>query len=248
MQEQLFNLYISFFRSAAVPAALDSRLSCPLLLSVGPRWEGAARRLLVVGQETHGWDWKSGDYYPWPHPPLKTLADFKAYDGGIQALMNGYPAFAFSKYQPANFNSPFWRAFRLFVEGISDEGDADALWTNLFRCDLDGSSVKDTASPIEFKDILKFQQGLLTREIAVLQPTAVLFLTGPNYDRALTDEFSGITIHPALGHSARELAQLGHPSLPTASYRTYHPNYLARDSGRWSWLNELISYIKPVAP
>jgi hypothetical protein len=119
VQEHLSSLYRQFFRSAAISDTLAARLSCPLLLAVGRRWQSAERRVLFVGQETFGWDWKHGDYYAWPHPPLATLADFRRYDRGVEALVNGYSAFKFSRHQPRNLNGPFWRAFQLLLEGIS---------------------------------------------------------------------------------------------------------------------------------
>lgn len=241
--EPLLDLYDSFFKTASTPAELTSRLSCPLLLSVGSGWHQAIRRLLVVGKETFGWDWTPGDYYPWPHPPLTTLADFNGYPNAVRALVDGYASFAFSKHQSANFNGPFWRAFRQLHEEINEGHKADILWTNLFRCDLEGGSVIDRATPAELNNILAFQHGLLSREIRILSPTAVVFFTGPNYDLALRAEFPDIVFAPVSGHVERQFCQIAHPDLPTPSFRFYHPNYLARNHNRWLWLREVASYI-----
>ena len=56
IQQQLIELYETFFAKATPPNSLAVQLSCPLLLHIGPHWEHATRRLLIVGQETLS-DW-----------------------------------------------------------------------------------------------------------------------------------------------------------------------------------------------
>jgi len=200
---------------------------------------GNRRRIAYCssGQETFGWDWKPGDYYAWPHPPLATLAEFQRYNLAIEALVDVYSAFHFARHQPKTFNSPFWRAFRLLLESIGHNAPTDILWTNLFRCDLDGSVINGS-TPEELREILSFQRGLLTSEVRVLKPTAVLFFTGPDYDVALRDEFADVTTEPVMGRAEREFARLRHPQLPGVAVRTYHPAYLMR-TGRWAWLDDI---------
>jgi hypothetical protein len=238
MQHELSSLYRGFFASAKISDALASRLSCPLLLAVGS-WPTAARRVLFVGQETLGWDWKAGCYYPWPHPPLVTLVDFKAYDGAVDALVEAYSVFAFSQHQPRNFNGPFWRAFHLLRGAINGDGNAAMLWTNLFRCDVGGGSVLRGCNPAELRELMAFQRGLLTSEIRVLQPTAILFFTGPSYDFELRSEFPDAALSAAPGRRERQFAQIRHSELPSVAIRTYHPSYLRRKRERWSWLQDI---------
>lgn len=238
MPHDLSSLYRDFFKSAAISDSLASRLSCPLLLSAGPRWHEASRRVLFVGQETRGWDWAPGSYYPWPHPPLKTLADFRRYADAVRALVDGYAAFAFSRYQPANRNGPFWRAFHLLFESVNRDGCADMLWTNLFRCDVQGGSVL-SCSAGELQELMAFQRGLLTREIRLLAPTAVLFFTGHGYDFELQAEFVGAVTSTVAGRAELQFARITHPALPAMTVRTYHPSYLRRSPERWSWLEDL---------
>jgi hypothetical protein len=238
MQQELSALYRAFFDSAKIPDALASRLSCPLLLAVGS-WPAAARRVLFVGQETLGWAWNAGWYYPWRHPRLATLADFKAYNDAVEALVEGYSAFAFSRHQPRNLNGAFWRAFHLLNGVINADGTAAMLWTNIFRCDVAGGSVLRGCSPPELRDLMAFQRGLLTSEIRVLNPTAVLFFTGPDYDFELLSEFRNAALVPVPGRTERQFARIRHPDLPSMVIRTYHPSYLRREPERWAWLEEI---------
>jgi hypothetical protein len=244
-QAALQSLYSGFLARASVPPGLASRLSCPLLLSIGTTWSISEQRLLLIGQETRGWAFRSGDYYDWPHPPLASLADFQSYDHAVLALAHAYAEFDFAKRQPANYRSPFWRAFRLFRERATSNLIGEVLWSNLFRCSLDGSSVINTATSAERQDILAFQQGLLGREIAVLGPTAVLFVTGPSYDFAIDSEFPGATWARVPSYDPRHVSRVVHHALPDRTFRTYHPNYLARSRERWQWLSTLSSEVFP---
>lgn len=89
-QEALNSLYSGFLARASVPPALASRLSCPLLLFMGPTWPISEQRLLLIGQETLDWNFRSGEYYDWPHPPLASLAHCQSYDHAVPALVHGY--------------------------------------------------------------------------------------------------------------------------------------------------------------
>ena len=234
MQDQLSAEYRSFFESAVPPQGLEKRLSNPLLISIGPRWMACTPRVLFVGQETLRWS-------------ECKLADFVASGYPIQKAIDQYENFGFAKCSHRNRNSPFWRAFRLLREQINQDGKGDILWTNLFKCDLDGGAVvKKSTSKEALAEILKFQHGLLTKEVLVLRPTAVLFFTGPRYDCALRSEFIDARLRPVDGHREQELVRIDHPKLPPATFRTYHPNYLNFSKERWSWLcdiaRKLISY------
>jgi hypothetical protein len=80
----------------------------------------------------------------------------------------------------------------------------------------------------------------LTEEIRILQPTAVVFFSGPNYDEALRDEFPGLQFAGVDERRyARRFAKVIHNSLPDRSFRSYHPGYLVRNEERWSWVEEI---------
>lgn len=82
-------------------------------------------------------------------------------------------------------------------------------------------------------------------EISHLQPTVVLFLSGPNYDdelrRIYSDaQFEAINKRRCVRHLARVKAD----GLPSNSIRTYHPNYLFR-IGFNEYLNEILKALEP---
>lgn len=112
MQHQLNAIYEHFKQSVELPAELVSRLTPPLLLNVPNLWAEADKRLLVVGQETLGWGFKSGGYYAWPYPAINMFSAFQSCPAGVQALTQGYSEFELARHQRENINSPFWRAYR----------------------------------------------------------------------------------------------------------------------------------------
>jgi hypothetical protein len=97
------------------------------------------------------------------------------------------------------------------------------------------------ATAAELQSILNWQRGCLAKELEITNPTAVLFFTGPNYDQIILDEFPGARFEGMGGRPIRQFAQVCHDSLPVASFRTYHPGYLAR--GKWSWIDELANKV-----
>jgi hypothetical protein len=144
--------------------------------------------------------------------------------------------------------TPFTRAFNLFKSALDHEGADGVVSTNLVRCAFydrnrptERSLLK--ASLDEQRQVLDWQRGCLTEEVKALDPTAVVFLTGPYYDKYVREEFSGVEFEPFGDYDLRQRARVHHRSLPqTGSFRTYHPGALSRMK-RWSWLDELVHQV-----
>lgn len=252
--QELSSLYGKFKNEVKIPQDLQGRLSPPLLLYPSDRWNEATVRVLIVGQETLGWGFTAGEYYDWPYQSILSFADFLAVDNSVEAMIHGYKAFEFARYQPENYNSPFWGAYRQIRRNFDDEVDGintAVLWTNLFRMSLDGGSVINNGKEEEIKCIQSATRGILSSEIDNLKPNIVIFFTGPNYNKALYSEFEGIilkkfneldqyqaflTEYPFLFDESRT-AWIEHPSLPEISIRTYHPGFSAR--GYWQLIDAI---------
>lgn len=243
MQEELDSTYRRFKAAVQLPDTLLSRLSPPLLLYVPRRWMESGQRILIVGQETLGWDFEAGDYYPWPYPPIRNFQDFLDIDKSVEAMIHGYRQFEFALHQPQNYGSPFWRAYRQIRVSVGDNADGfetSVLWTNLFRTSLDGGSVVGNGSPTEIELIRSSGADLLKAEIKILQPTSVIFFTGPNYNKHLYAQFPGYRLIDFCEHDVDRTSGFEHPALPS-SWRTYHPGYLAR--GHWSIVDQIVSAV-----
>lgn len=208
MNTQLCALYGDLLPSLAEAIKGLDGVSKPLLMEVPEEYGQAAFRLMIVGQQTRYWG--------------KTC-------GTVDELMEFYRNFELGRTQR---RSQFWQAARRLYHDLNPGApEGGFLWSNLVKVDqymgrIRHPGVEDAVGRV----------GLLQGEIAITDPQAVIFFTGPSFDGCLTSSFPGVTFEPA----ADNLLQLRHPALPIHSYRTYHPRYLRR-SGRWKVLTEIVS-------
>lgn len=63
---------------------------------------------------------------------------------------------------------------------------------------------------------------ILHKEIAILKPDVVIFLTGDKLDKYLTHLFEGLII----SNISKDLRKASHPLLPAKTYITHHPKRL----------------------
>lgn len=239
LQAKLNEAYEKLHETRVFTEKQAGEMSPPLLLQVSDHWAASQRRLLVIGQETKGWEWLPDENPGWPHPPLATFADFLALQNACTVLVEGHRTFEFSLHQPANYNGYTWRAYRQMRAALGEEVDGfetGALLTNLFRMDLGGESVL-SAEAEHLSNLADISAALLLQEIEILKPTDVVFLTGPNYEPWLTKAFHGVELVPFKGYDPGRTAQLKHPKLPQRTWRTYHPGYLSR--GNWQIMNDI---------
>ena len=81
----------------------------------------------------------------------------------------------------------------------------------------------------EISALRRIQTGLLRREIAILKPDIVVFVSGPRYDGTIKSEFPDMEVSPLsrkLPVMAAGVVRAG--GLPARTVRTYHPEYLQR--------------------
>lgn len=241
VQKTLNTLYEKFKCEVSLPVDLAARASPPLLLSVSDTWVDAQRRVLVVGQETLGWEWYPGNYYPNLQAPIENFADFQKTHNGVEALTAGYRDFEFARKQSENYNSPFWRAYRSIRTALGEEVDGPdtaVLWTNLFRMSVDNGSVYENANAEEALFLREASSELLLAEIEALAPTSIIFFTGPNYNTHLYAMLPGVELMGFEQYEMEKTSMLSHPKLPVLSFRTYHPAYLSR-SKQWGIIAEI---------
>ncbi|MDE2188025.1 MAG: hypothetical protein KGJ76_14990, partial [Betaproteobacteria bacterium] len=245
---ELNNLYANLKHKNLFNDDLCERLSAPLLLKIPDKWYASKKRVLVVGQETLGWEFKKNDdeycYYAWPYDDISNFSQFKMIDNSIQALVEGYQKFEFAKYQPKNHRSPFWRAYRqirTYTGEDSDGFNTSVLWTNLFRMSIDGGSVYKNGNPQEIESMVTLSGSVLRNEIQILNPSAIIFFIGPNYDEYLQSMLPGSDLITVKNHDSRALAKIKAAELPQESFRTYHPAYLQRktNDGYWRFIDEM---------
>jgi hypothetical protein len=216
------------------------QLSPPLLLHVTEDYCRAEIRVLLLGQETKGWEWNSKKrkcfpLYPhdWPFRDISSMQDFLSNEDSVEALCWSYREFNFAEYQPKSHRSPFWRAFREVQKWPS----VGVMWGNVARVDYMDKSILQAPEDIQ-KALVEQQRSLFAAELRILDPHICIFFTGPNYDDVITDTLLKCKRLPCNDFPERQLAKLVHPLLPAVSIRTYHPSYLSR-SKKWDYIEAI---------
>jgi hypothetical protein len=200
MRKNLLRLYESNHALLQeVPARFkDDDMAGPFLMSPNEIYTRQQKRLLVVGQETYGWDYHVDD---------------------LEKQMAVYESFNVGEHY---YSSPFWNVTRKMERAIG--GDLySCAWTNLSKYDLDGGRpygvYEEAISQLDF---------ILVDEIKIVEPSVCVFFTGPAFDYRLKNVFPDLTFNSVPGWSDRQLAYLTSKRMPCVAIRTYHPNYLRR--------------------
>jgi hypothetical protein len=156
MNNQLYYLYEKYW-SNLIKIRDNHQSSDPLLISAIPEYVSSVKKLMIIGQQTHGWE--VGE--------------------NIQQLMDGYNNFKVGK----NYNhksSPFWTTQYDLYERLNPTSEKYGfIWNNLLKVDLN----KNRSSQLE--EELGKEFPVLIEEIRILKPDVVVFFTGPNYDNRI---------------------------------------------------------------
>jgi len=238
-QSELSLLYTKWKETLQFSKEQAETLSPPLLLHITEGYWHAEKRILVLGKETFGWEWTSElrtKYPAYPHDwrfqDIESMQDFLSNEDAVDGLCWGYQAFDFAKYQPDTYRSPFWQAFR----EVQTWSNAAVMWGNVVRCDYECGSILHASDELR-KKLLEQQKSLFLEELAILEPHICLFFSGPDYDPLISGMLPKCEFLPCNDQEVGHLARLAHPVLPTASFRTYHPNYLRRK--KWDYIEAL---------
>ncbi|MCF4127686.1 hypothetical protein [Methylobacterium sp. SyP6R] len=204
-----------------------------MLIKIPTGWEAAEHKILWIGQETAGWSWEReqlrADGLGWEYPDIASLGDFAQYEEAVEALIYGYGEFNFAANHPVS-RGPFWRYFRWALETVEAHGPTSMVWTNVVRCSSNseqGYTLGAVPKAIGSAFLVR-QRGLLAAEIEVLRPTLTIFVSGPHYDVYVSNELPGCERVALAPFPIQQAARFTHPTLPSASFRTYHPGYLNR--------------------
>ena len=232
----LTQIYQDYRSGGEQIAELGDAFFAPILIDPPEGWAQAHHRIAIVGQETGEWNFSPENARQWGYEwkseqSILSLSDFLSNDDSVSLLQQGYSNFGFAKHNAQIRRSPFWRYFRQIKEMFErDDRSTSVLFTNLIRCSADTADGRSlwNISENDRTKILWWQNGLLTRELQSIAPTAVIFLTGPNYDVFLRSEFSDLSFNSFGDFDPRVLCELSCPALACPSFRTCHPGYLNR--------------------
>ena len=194
-------------------------LSLPILTHVFPEYYNTKYKILFVGRETYSWYGKMNE--------IEKL--------NINYLIDCYKKFEFAINYKGK-NSPFWRFIHSFYKKVNPDSSKNGfLWTNFSKADFNKATPN---SRIKEKSIEGYK--LLRKEITVIKPDMVIFLTSWNYDNKIREIFDKVEFEII---EKRKLSKLKHEDLPELTFRTYHPNYLSRSGQFKNIIDTITSYI-----
>ena len=230
MNKKLLELYSSKWHQyvARIKPFLDKTANevvpaNPLLLYIHDEdaYQNADIRLMVFGQETNSW-----------YDEKKVTIE------GIQNLYKGF----FCEGKCWSYGGHFWNGVNRFLLMLQEKFPGkkiELIWNNIVKVGRQGDKGFPSAEIYEIER--KFFQ-VIPGELNILKPDIALFLTGPNYDSIMEDNFGKMMQKKVSSFQQRELSKLELLGVPYV-FRTYHPNYLFRnDINRY--FSKIIDQIK----
>jgi hypothetical protein len=244
--EELAEFYETFDWKPISQKQGEPPLTGPFLSFPHPNYLKQTKRLLIFGQETS--EWVGNGYNP-ASSRERTLESFAMYSSFI------FP-FADKINDPKSNSTPFWQVYK----GITNHDHRDAVWCNVMP--FDGKVNRKGASLVTahtktkaFEYAREAAAILVPKLIEILEPTHILFFTGPNYDWILNGVFKngGISNFPPLvggftiprqngGEPIETVRSVVIPEFSGTAIRTYHPGYY----NRMRCLVNFVEYLKAV--
>lgn len=170
----------------------DKNLHGPLLLNIS-NYSSQKIKLMVVGQETFGWN--------------KSLS--------IVEQRTTYQEFNFGS---SYYSSPFWNVIRKLERSLNIKPYAIS-WSNLNRFDVDCGSPDRT----ELVQDIASLDYLVKEEISILKPDVCIFFTNHKYDKRLRDLYQDLVFDNVHRLPKKHFSKLNHPDLPKYTLRAPHP-------------------------
>lgn len=203
VNDKLTTLYHRATKTFLSTSSLPAAYAGPFLISPPEGYLELRTKWMYIGQETKG-NWSS-----------------LRYQDDVSKLMNLYADFNLAKTYPGR-RSPFWTFGHSLDIRLNPSGPEHSfIWDNLARVGYSDPKKRGRVPEKQLEFWSEYK--ILSKEIRVLSPDLVLFVTG-RYDDLIEKEFPGIELDPLLPE--HPICRLHHPALPTLSFRSYHPKFL----------------------
>lgn len=196
----------------------------PLLISLENNdYQNSEIKVMIFGQETNSW--------------------YETYNGNINKTLNFYRDF-FNKGEALNnYSGAFWNGVNRFLDLLGNKypnKKIGLLWNNVIKI---GCEERNKNMPPEYiYKIEKENFNLIKKEIEILKPNIILFLSGPYYDFAIENAFGTSYKKSQIKEfSERQLSKID-IGFGENIFRTYHPNYLWRNNIN-KYFNAIINQI-----
>lgn len=241
VQTQLNELYLDYLNKIFVDKVLFDQIqkfeiSSPIFLDCKTefgKYLDSNYRVLYVGKETNYW------FNQKEREQSGLLNDISNYEKYLFALTNLYKSFNIGH----NYKTAIFTFMDILVEKLrSNNEKTGILWTNLLRHDYFGNG----KVPYEVEEKITFDNNYVFRkELEILKPEAIVFVTGPKYDYILEKTFPGIKKVGIKNMAIGEICLLEHRDLPQKAIRVYHPDahkYQGADY-RWELSSDILEVI-----
>lgn len=218
---EIQNEWLSEVVEPFVVSRRNEQFSRPFHLGLSSVAAPGKKLIMIVGQEAKDfWKYEEADKTP----------------EYIQKWCISYFDEQIHEKVPSN-NSPFWRFFR----SLKEKG-FELCWNNIDKIHRYKTvSEKDVTYPLTKTQerMLSAQyradsKSLLQREIEVVEPDAIVFVTGPHYRASMCTAF-GLpenTLDKCMPNKTNYLINIGKElGLDIPVFWTFHPAYLNRNYG-----------------
>lgn len=227
----------AFYNKKFLDSSMSDECSSPHLISLNN--SRVNTDIMIIGQETNSW---YGSYL-----------DFK--NRGVENQMKIYDTFMDENYE--KMNTLFWRYAKMLINNDTFV----PVWTNIFKFDLGDDKGRDKniskASKEEYAKIIQFHEGILAKEIEIIQPKIIIFFTGHVYDKLFfdpivkrdgdykelyrrIDELNGVDEWKCALLDLKKFD--GFSNFRGKAFRTYHPIYLNRNLDKFG--NKIVALLK----
>lgn len=150
-----------------------------------------------------------------------------------------YEDFFLSEYCYNVYRRPFWNGVNQLRNLFGRKYPKTKIkfyWNDVIKIGkFNGSGMP----PKYIQDVELENFKILTDEISILEPDILIFLSGPNYDWFIEQQFGDITFKAVNGYTKRQMAKLEIPKVKSA-IRTYHPGYLKRSRNTDDFLKSIV--------
>ena len=209
MNKKLELLYSKYFETLAKQAK-GTNATHPLLIKVSDKYIDADIRVMIVGQETDGWN-----------------GLFETSKKDIKYLMNDYYHYLYNISTDEKMERrllkkkkrPFWnkKSFKFYEESITkyfDNKKVAFIWNNI-------SKIGKTSRGKQSKEIAKLEKSyfndIFEEEVRILKPNIIIFVTGNR-----TIPLSHKLLKNIKFEKVSKVDLEDYPNI--IAVRTYHPN------------------------
>ncbi|MEO6834071.1 MAG: hypothetical protein ABI169_17820 [Chitinophagaceae bacterium] len=237
--DALYNEYLDkIFSDEELLSAIENyELSSPQFLDVSVTRGNYLKhdnKVVFIGKETNGWF----------NQAERSEAGLAIINKQNQKYIEALKSIYFTHNIGVNYRTSIYTFIDLLTDKLAKNVETGILLTEVLRHDYLCRGLPPELIP----KIAYNNNYILKKEIEILNPNAVVFLTGPTYDPYIKLTYPDITFSPLPNYPINQVAIIeGIPNIKKA-IRIYHPDahkYQGEDF-RYAMVETVSNYIKQI--